>query len=67
MISFIGQVADTEIHKILKSHHWPSELVDLASSELKWTGRAEFNSDDHFLRQESLRKNGVAILVNERV
>ena len=39
----------------------------LGTSELKWTGRAEFNSDDHFLRQESLRKNGVAILVNERV
>ena len=32
-----------------------------------WTGMAEFNSADHFLRQESLRKNGVAILVNKRV
>ena len=39
-------------------------------SELKWTGMGEFNSDDHYIyycRQESLRRNGVAIMVNERV
>ena len=38
--------------------------------ELKWTGMGEFNSDDHYIyycRQESLRRNGVAIMVNERV
>ena len=38
--------------------------------ELKWTGMGEFNSDDHYIyycRQESLRRNGVAIIVNRRV
>ena len=42
----------------------------LAISELKWTGMGEFNSDDHFIyycRQESLRRNGVAIMVKKRV
>ena len=42
----------------------------LGSSELKWTGMGEFNSDDHciyYCGQESLRRNGVAIMVNERV
>ena len=42
----------------------------LRISELKWTGMGEFNSDDHYIyycRQESLRKNGVAIMVNKRV
>ena len=38
--------------------------------ELKWTGMGEFNSDDHYIYycgQESLRRNGVAIIVNKRV
>ena len=42
----------------------------LGISELKWTGMGEFNSDDHYFyycRQESLRRNGVAIMVNKRV
>ena len=42
----------------------------LGISELKWTGMAEFNSDDHYIyycEQESLRRNGVAIMVNKRV
>ena len=42
----------------------------LGISELKWTGMGEFNSDDHYIyycRQESLRRNGVAIVVNKRV
>ena len=42
----------------------------LGISELKWTGMGEFNSDDHYIyycRQESLRRYGVAIMVNERV
>ena len=42
----------------------------LGIRELKWTGMGEFNSDDHFIyysRQESLRRNGVAIIVNKRV
>ena len=39
----------------------------LGSSELKWTGMGEFNSDDHYIYycgQESLGRNGVAIIVN---
>ena len=42
----------------------------LGISELKWTGMGEFNSDDHYIyycRQESLRRNGAAIMVNKRV
>ena len=42
----------------------------LGISELKWTGMGEFNSDDHYIyycRQESLGRNGVAIMVNTRV
>ena len=42
----------------------------LGISKLKWTGMGEFNSDDHYIyycRQESLRRNGVAIIVNKRV
>ena len=42
----------------------------LGISKLKWTGMGEFNSDDHsiyYCRQESLRRNGVAIMVNKRV
>ena len=42
----------------------------LGINELKWTGMGEFNSDDHYVyycKQESLRRNGVAIMVNKRV
>ena len=42
----------------------------LGISELRWTGIVEFNSDDHYIYycgQESLRRNGVAIMVNKRV
>ena len=42
----------------------------LGISKLKWTGMGEFNSDDHYIYycgQESLRKNGVAIMVNKRL
>ena len=42
----------------------------LGISELKWTGKGEFNSDDHhiyYCGQESFRRNGVAIMVNKRV
>ena len=45
--------------------------VDIpGSSELKWTGMGGFNSDDHYIYycgQESLRRNGVTIMVNKRV
>ena len=42
----------------------------LGISKLKWTGMGEINSDDHYIyycRQEPLRRNGVAIMVNKRV
>ena len=42
----------------------------LGIRELKWTGMSEFNSDDHYIYycgQESLRRNGVAVIVNKRV
>ena len=42
----------------------------LGISKLKWTGVGEFNSDDHYIYycgQESLRRNGIAIIVNKRV
>ena len=42
----------------------------LGISELKWIGMGEFNSDDHYIYycgQESLRRNGVAIIANKRI
>ena len=42
----------------------------LGIRELRWTGMGEFNSDDHYIYycgQESLRRNGIAIIVNKRV
>ena len=42
----------------------------LGISELKWMGMGEFNSDAHYIyycRQQSLRRNGVALIVNKRV
>ena len=42
----------------------------LGISELKWTGKGEFNSDDHFIYycgQESLRRNGIILTVNKGV
>ena len=42
----------------------------LGISTLRWTGMGEFNSDDHYIYycgQESLRRNGVALMVNKRV
>ena len=45
-------------------------IKKLGIRELKWTGKGEFNSDDHhiyYCGQESLRRNGVAIMVNKRV
>ena len=42
----------------------------LGISELNWTGMGEFNSDDHYIYycgQESLRRNGVVIMVNKSV
>ena len=45
-------------------------IDNLGISEPKWTGMGEFNSDDHYIYycgQESLRRNGLAIIVNKRV
>ena len=46
-------------------------IIDiLGISELKWTGMGEFNSDDHYIYycgQESLRRNGVTLIVDKRV
>ena len=42
----------------------------LGISELKWTGMGEFHSDDHYINycgQESLRRNGIALIVNKRI
>ena len=52
-------------------HEMPRVNINiLGISELKWAGMGEFNSDDHYIYccgQESLRRNAVAIRVNERV
>ena len=44
--------------------------INLGISEIKWTRMGKFNSDDHciyYCGQESLRRNGVALIVNKRV
>ena len=57
--------------EVVKQEMARENILDiLGLSELKWTGMGEFNSDDHYIYycgQESLRRNGVAIMVNKRV
>ena len=56
--------------EVLKQDTARVNIDILGISELKWTGMGEFNSDDHYIYycgQESLRRNGVAIMVNKRV
>ena len=56
--------------KVVKQEMARMNINILGSSELKWTRMGEFNSDDHhicYCGQESLRRNGVAIMVNKRV
>ena len=56
--------------QVVKQEMARVNINTLGISELKWTGMGEFNSDDHYIyycRQESLRRNGVAIIVNKRV
>ena len=56
--------------EVVKQEMARVNVVILGISELKWTGMGEFNSDDHdiyYCGQESLRRNGVAIIVNESV
>ena len=52
-------------------HKMANKNIDILEiRELKWTGMGEFNSDDHYIYyygQESLRRNGAAIMVNKRV
>ena len=56
--------------KVVKKEMARLNVDILGISELKWTRMGEFNSDDHYINycgQESLRRNGVAIMVNKRV
>ena len=56
--------------KVVKQEMTRVNIDILGITELKWTGMGEFNSDDHYIYycgQESLRRNGVAIMVNKRV
>ena len=56
--------------KVVKQEMARVKIDILGSSELKWTGMDELNSDDHYIYycgQEALRSNGVAIIVNKRV
>ena len=56
--------------KVVKQEMARVNVNILGISELKWTGMGEFNSDDHYIYycgQESLRRNGVTIIVNKRV
>ena len=56
--------------EVVKQEMARGNINILGISKLKWTGTGEFNSDDHYIYncgQESLRRNGVAIMVNKRV
>ena len=56
--------------EVVKQEMARANVDILGISELKWTGMGEFNSDDHYVYycgQKSLRRNGVAIMVNKRV
>ena len=56
--------------EVIKQEIERENIDTLGNSEPKWTGMGEFNSDDHYIYycgQESLRRNGVAIIVNKRV
>ena len=56
--------------KVVKQEMARVKVDILGISELKWTGTGEFHSDDHYIYycgQESLRRNGVANMVNKRV
>ena len=56
--------------EVVKQEMVRVNIDTLGISELKWTGMGEFNSDDHYIYyygQESLRRNGVALIVNSSV
>ena len=62
---------ECQVHESRKLEVIKQEMARVnIDSELKWTGMGEFNSDDQYIyhcRQESLTRNGVAIMVNKRV
>ena len=56
--------------KVVKQEMARVNIDILGISELKWTGMGEFNSDGHYIYyfgQKSLRRNGIAIIVNKRI
>ena len=56
--------------EVVKQEMAKANIDILGIGKLKWTGMGEFNSDDHYIYycgQESLRKNGVALIVNKTV
>ena len=56
--------------EVVKQEMARVNIAILGISTLKWTGMGEFNSDDHYIfyyGQESLRRNGIAIMVNKSV
>ena len=56
--------------KMVKQEMAKVNIDILGISELKWTGMGEFTSDDHYIfycKQESHRRNGVAVIANKRV
>ena len=56
--------------EVVKQEMARVNVNNLGNSELKWTGMGEFNLDDHYIYycgQESLRRHGIAIIVNKRV
>ena len=56
--------------EVVKQEMTRVSIDTLGISKLRWTGMGEFNSDDHYIYycgQESLRRNGVAFIFNERV
>ena len=56
--------------EVVKQEMTRVNISILGISELRWTGMGEFNSNDHYIYycgQESIRRNGIAIIVNKRV
>ena len=56
--------------EVVKQEMARKKVNILGISELKWTGMGEFNSNDHYFyygRQASLRRNGLAIMVNKKI
>ena len=71
---YIGTWNDRSMNQgkleVVKQEMARVNIYILRISEIKWTGKGEFNSDDHYIYycgQESLRRNGVAVMVDKRV